>query len=75
MNVIDLSRFRLVFVLGGGCEVFLATNGMGRRHYGVAHRRVFDEPADAAVYARALADRVGCRVIGLPDDSQDKQHG
>lgn len=75
MSVIDLSRYRLVFVQCGGREVFLATNGMGRRHYGVAHRRVFDEPADAAEYALALADRVGCQVIGLPDGTEGQQHG
>lgn len=75
MNVVDLSRYRLVFVLDGGREVFLATNGMGRRQHGVAHRRVFTQPADAAVYARALAARVGCQIVGLPDDREDQRHG
>lgn len=75
MNVVDLSRFRLVFVLDGGREVFLATNGMGRRQHSVAHHHVFAEPSDAAVYARALAARVGCQVVGLPDGQEDQRHG
>lgn len=69
-TVIDLSFYRLVFVLGDGREVFLATHGMGRRASGIAHRRTFDCASDAADYARDLSARIKCRIFGL-DEGED----